>query len=262
MDTINHTLISFFYAFLGGIIPSMLWLFFWTREKKDNPEPARVITIAFIGGVAGVFISLFIEKVFFEIDPAIIFQSPHILPILKWFEHISITRGIPLNRLLLVTVFAPIIEEVIKFFMAYILVLRSSDDNEAIDPMIYMITTALGFAAIENMLFLIDPISKNNLVVSILTGNMRFVGATLLHTVSSATIGIFIGFSFFEKRWEEVFWTCIGIISAIIIHGVFNFFLMNNDNYFIVLEVIWIVVIIILLAFEKVKKIKLDKITY
>ena len=103
----------------------------------------------------------------------------------------------PSVSFLLVTLFAPVIEEVLKFIFAYILVLRSKDDNEPIDPIIFMITTALGFAAIENMLFLIDPITSNNLHLSIYTGNLRFIGAMLLHTVSSATIGIFIGFQLF-----------------------------------------------------------------
>lgn len=256
----GHILISITIAFFGGFLPSIVWLTFWNEEKR-NPEPKSMLALAFVGGIAAVFLSLFFEKIFFNTDPNILFSGHFLQPVLKWFEQIANQKGVSINQLLLVVIFAPFIEETLKFIMAYIMVLRSRNDREAIDPIIYLITTALGFAAIENMLFLMDPIIKNNLYLSIYTGNLRFIGAMLLHTVSSATLGIFIGFNFFDKKMEEYFWTFVGIISAIIIHALFNFFMMSSgSNYLIVLEVIWITVIIVLFILEKIKRIKLEKI--
>ncbi len=51
--------------------------------------------------------------------------------------------------------------------MAFILVLRSQDDDEPIDPSIYMITTALGFAAVENVLFLMQAQVKSGSIKSL-----------------------------------------------------------------------------------------------
>jgi RsiW-degrading membrane proteinase PrsW (M82 family) len=83
----------------------------------------------------------------------------------------------------------------------------------------------------------------------------------LLHTVSSATIGLFIGFNFFDKPYEKYFWTVIGLVAAIIIHSVFNFFMMSSGtNSLVVLEVIWIAVIMVLFILEKIKRIRLEKI--
>jgi len=127
--------------------------------------------------------------------------------------------------------------------------------------MIYLITTALGFAAVENMLFLINPFENKDIVLTIFTGNMRFVGATLLHTISSATIAMFISFNFFKHKLEKIIFTIIGIISAIFIHGVFNMLMIGDQsNSIIALELIWITVIIILFAFEKIKKIRRENI--
>jgi RsiW-degrading membrane proteinase PrsW (M82 family) len=248
------------YAFLGGVIPAIVWLLFWNKEKKDNPEPKRAIILTFLGGMIAVFASLILEKICYSINPDTIFHGVFFQAILTWFKNIATQSNNPLNKILLVIIFAPIIEEILKFITAYILVLRGKDDRDPIDPMIYMITTALGFAAIENMLFLIDPISHGDLITSVLTGNIRFIGAMLLHTVSSATIGIFISFNFFDTWLEKAFWTIVGVISAILIHAFFNFFMVVNSDYFVVLEVIWIVVIIILLAFEKIKRVRLEKI--
>ncbi len=248
-------------AFLAGILPTMIWLFFWNREDRKNPEPKGMILLAFIGGISAVFVSLYLEKIAYGLDIGP-FLAKNFSSLYNWLLHISSVQGIPFNRLILVAVFAPIIEELTKFVMAFILVLRSKSDDEPIDPVIYMITVALGFAAVENALFLIDPIAKSNFIFGILTGNMRFIGATLLHTISSATIGMFIGFNFFDKKLREAKWTAVGIVCAIIIHSLFNFFMvMGPQNSFTALEIIWVGVIILLIVFEKIKRRELEKIS-
>ncbi len=248
-------------AFFSGVLPTLVWLWFWTREDKKNPEPKSMIALAFLGGMVAVVISLFLEKYFYGLGLKNFFSTGIFSHILPWFQGIAIKTGISIDKVLLVMVCAPLIEELSKFILAFILVLRSKEDDEPLDPMIYMITTALGFAAIENMLFLIDPISKQNVIASIFSGNMRFIGATLLHTVSSATIALFISFNFFDKKIEKTLYTILGIIVAIIVHSVFNYFMLgNNDTSVTALELIWIAVIIVLIAFEKIKKIRLEKI--
>jgi protease PrsW len=249
------------YAFLGGILPAIVWLIFWLKQDKEKPEPKIMIIIAFIGGIVAVFGSLYLEKICAEIDIKNLLSGDFLKPLLTWLQKISLEEKIALNRLLVVIFFAPIIEEFLKFIMGYILVLRSKDNDEAIDPMVYMITVALGFAAIENMLFLIDPLTKGNIAIGILTGNMRFIGATLLHTISSVIVGMFIGFNFFNKKMSKFGWTITGLICAIVTHMLFNFFMVGNARESLMaLEIIWVAVIIVLLAFEKIKKIKLEKI--
>jgi len=254
-------LATIFFVFISGVIPALIWLIFWTHEDRENPEPKSMIALAFLGGMVAVFISLFLEKYFYEIGLKNLFESSFLVSTLSWFENIARQTNVNIDKILLVVIFAPIIEELAKFVMAFTLALRSKYDDEPLDPMIYMITTALGFAAIENMFFLIDPVSKHNVVLSIFTGNMRFVGATLLHTISSATIGLFISFNFFNFKSKEIFFGFIGIICSIIIHGAFNFFMIGNQvASFTTLELIWVAVIIVLLAFEKIKKIKEENI--
>jgi len=257
----SHDLLTIFLSFISGVLPALLWLWFWTREDKENPEPKSMISLAFVGGTVAVFASLFLEKYFYDIGLKNILSANIFTPIISWFQTLSIQNGIAIDRILLVVVFAPVIEEIAKFVMAYILVLRSKDDDEPLDPMIYMIATALGFAAIENMLFLINPFDNNDIINTIFTGNMRFLGATLLHTVSSATIATFISFHFFDKKLKKFFFAIIGIVCSIIMHSVFNYFMIGSQGAStLALELIWITVIIILLAFEKIKKIRQEKI--
>ena len=84
---------------------------------------------------------------------------------------------------------------------------------------------------------------------------MRFIGATLLHTISSATIAMFISFHFFDGKVKKFFFVILGIICSVIIHGTFNFFMIGNqETSMIALELIWIIVIIMLLVFERIKR--------
>ncbi len=244
------------YALLGGVIPSLVWLYFWDKEKK-KPEPKLAIFLAFFAGIIAVFISLYLEKMVYGKSTIIEYLGP----LKTWLGNFAEYHGIEFNRVVLVAVFAPFIEEISKFVLGYFFILRSKYDKEPLDPIIYMIIVALGFAAIENTLFLIDPIARNNILTSIITGNMRFIGATLLHTVSSATIGFFMGFTFFDRKFEEIVWTLIGLVGAILVHSSFNLFMIgNSQTSLFALEFIWIAVILVLLVFEKIKKIKLEKI--
>ena len=256
-----HFWITILFAFISSMIPALIWLYFWTREDCENPEPKNMLALAFAGGMVAVFLSLFLEKYFFDLGLNNIIESSIFSKIIPWFNNLAEQASLPLDKVLLVVIFAPIIEEIIKFLMAYILVLRSKDDDEPVDPMIYMITTALGFTAVENMLFLITPLINNNFIMSIYTGNLRFIGATLLHIISSATVAVFLSFHFFDSKLKKIFFVATGIIFSIVMHGIFNFLMVGDQkSSTMALELIWIIVIILLLAFEKIKKIRLGQI--
>ena len=62
--------------------------------------------------------------------------------------------------------------------------------------MVYLITVALGFAALETGLFLMEPLSHGDISRGIITGNLRFMGAALIHTLSSAVVGYAIALSY------------------------------------------------------------------
>ncbi len=216
------------YALLGGILPALLWLWFWRREDKLHPEPRRLILLAFIMGMIAI---------------------PFVIPIER-FTATIFSGG------LLILVWASI-EELLKYAFAYFSVLRNKEMNEPIDEVIYMITVALGFAALENTLFLIEPLSDGRFVESVVTGNFRFFGATLLHTLSSATIGVFMAFAFYKSKSKKMLYTGIGIILAVLLHTLFNFSIINNNetSTLLVFAFVWAGIIILLLILEKIKSI-------
>jgi RsiW-degrading membrane proteinase PrsW (M82 family) len=221
--------ITLFYALLGGILPAILWLWFWLKEDSKKPEPTGIIIMSFIAGMAAVVIVLPIEKLTFNIF------SDQIILLISW----------------------SMIEEIVKFSAIFIVAMQSKYFDEPVDALVYMITVALGFAALENSMFLIGPLTDGNLIGSLLTGNLRFLGATLLHTATSASVGIAIGLSFYKSRTIKILSVVVGMTVAIVLHTLFNFFIINNNgNIFSVFLFLWMTIVVVILFFEKVRRIK------
>ena len=215
-------------AFLGGIIPSLLWLWFWLKEDRKNPEPKDVLSVVFLMGIIGVIF---------------------VIPIQKFIQaHVG---GHEWQLLLWATA-----EELVKYFAVIIVVYKTNLVDEPIDWPIYMITAALGFAALENALFLVKPISVGATAVGLLTGHLRFLGSTLLHTVTSGIVGISLGLSVHQHGFKKGLHLILGILLAIALHTVFNFFIIKNDgsDFLKIFAFLWVVTIIVMLLFEKIRR--------
>lgn len=213
----------------GSFLPTLFWLWFWLREDKKKPEPAGLIALTFIAGMISVFI---------------------VFP-LQWFSYTFVSGTT------LLVVFA-ITEEVIKYTALYVVALRSRFFDEPIDAVVYAITVALGFSAMENFLYMVNVIQESGLALGALNGNLRFVGATILHTVSSAAVGIAIAFAFYKVAWEKTWYLLAGLLTASALHAVFNLSIINTESMGEILTVffyLWILVLILLIFFEKIKRI-------
>ena len=216
-------------AFLGGIIPSLLWLWFWLREDKKNPEPKGLLMLIFIMGMIGV---------------------AFVLPIQKFIQ--TYTSSSEWQLVLWATT-----EEIIKYLAVLVVLYKTNYADEPIDWPIYLITGALGFAALENTLFLIKPLSMGENTVGLLTGHLRFLGSTLLHTVASGTLGIALGISLKLDGLRKYLYIFSGLLLAIALHSIFNFFIMRNggSDFLRVFGFLWVVTIIVMLLFEKVRRV-------
>jgi RsiW-degrading membrane proteinase PrsW (M82 family) len=221
---------AIFLSLLGGVLPALLWLWFWLKEDKLHPEPKSRILLVFIGGMASVFIVLPLEKFVFTA----VLSSISILTVFLWAG----------------------IEEISKFITAYFTALRNKVVDEPIDAVIYMITAALGFSALENTLFIFNLVDKGDFIQSIMTGNSRFLGATLLHVASSAAIGVMVGLSYYKKPLAKKIFLFTGIVLSILLHTIFNLLIIKFENdLFFVFSGVWILIVLLIVLIEKVKKV-------
>ena len=217
---------------LGGLIPTLFWLWFWLQED-NHPEPKYVIFGTFLVGAASTFVALPIEQYLKGMIPA------GFALILVW----------------------SLIEEATKYAATAWSAFAAKSYDEPVDAMVYMITASLGFAAFENVLFLIKALNADGMAGFWLTSNIRFIGATLLHVVSSATVGAAIGLSFYKSMATRIVYASIGLLCATGLHALFNFFILQNNGQesLSVFGLLWVCVIVIFLLFEEVKKVKTNQ---
>jgi RsiW-degrading membrane proteinase PrsW (M82 family) len=230
-ESSGQTLLIFLYALIGGIVPALFWLWFWMRERT-HAEPRRVIAKIFLLGMISVFITAFMQK--------------HLTPFV-----LSYTQNE--NTLTLAYV---IVEELLKFFAAYVIAFRTRIFDEPIDAFVYLMTAAIGFAAMENTLYLIQPLLSGESVEAIITTYTRFIGSSILHVTATGFLSVCIGLSFCKCLWVREFWILAGLVGACIIHFLFNVFLIIQDGsyIFLVFSSVWITAIGLILMLEKVKQ--------
>lgn len=233
------SILSMTYSILGGILPAFLWLWFWLREDKKNPEPKSRISLAFLSGMLAVWPAIELERYLCGLLNSGICSlgiTPSFVLILTWAT----------------------IEEVLKYIGAFFSSFyKNRHYNEPIDAVIYMISVALGFSALENALFISNLIDTGLIPHSIITGNSRFIGATLLHVASSASIGVMMGLTFYKGKFIRIMSLLTGIIVSITLHTIFNLLIIKVEtNVFFVFSGVWVVVIVLFAIIEKIKTVK------
>lgn len=226
----HMTLTAVLYSLLSGLLPSLIWLWFWLREDRIHPEPRPLIVATFFGGMVAVALAIIAER-----WVASIYTDPTIQYTLWAF-----------------------IEEVAKFLVVAVVALRTKANDEPIDAMVYCIVAAIGFAALENAFFIMDPLSSGEVARAIVSGNMRFIGATLLHIVSSAAVGFTLGYAFYKGRIARIVATIIGLAIAGSIHAAFNLSIINADSMDTLRTFGWVwgAVVILIILFEEIKLVR------
>lgn len=217
---------QFAIAFLAGLIPALFWVWFWLREDSKHPEPYFLISIAFIAGMAVVPMALPLQKAAIDI-----YSGANVIVV--WV----------------------IVEELLKYAVALALIFWNREVDEPIDMVIYMIVVALGFSALENALFIFNPLVMGEFLDSALTGSFRFLGATLLHVLASGTVGVCIALAYYRSKNVQILAGTLGLFIAVVLHALFNFFIMNASGEAIlaIFLFVWMGIIVLFLLFEKIK---------
>lgn len=219
------------YSLLGGILPALIWLIFWLQEDAKRPEPKGMILITFLAGMAAVVL-----VIPFQIAVESSLAGLLALTVLLW----------------------ALLEEAFKLGAAYFGGLGSTEDDEPIDSLVYVITAALGFVALENALFIAGPLFQADILGSFMTGNLRFIGTSVLHVVSSAIVGVALALSFYKPIKVRVLWAILGLGLATLFHTAFNLALINESGPSkpVIFGIVWASAILLLVIFEKVKTLK------
>jgi RsiW-degrading membrane proteinase PrsW (M82 family) len=197
-----------------GLAPSIIWLLFFLR-KDAHPESNRMIILVFLLGVAIAPLVAIAECLPIGLD----FEGKVKCLLPSFFKNFFPP---PWASLLYIFLGIALIEEVAKYLVVRLKVLRDPEFDEPLDAMLYMIIAALGFAAIENILILFFPEKPFLIREASIIASFRFIGATFLHALCSGTIGYFLARSFFAPKQKSKL-LFLGFSLATLLHGLFNF---------------------------------------
>lgn len=209
-----------FYIILG-LAPSFIWLLFYLRRDR-HPEPkAMVLKIFLWGALMG--------------PAAILLQLTarwFCQPTLGWSYFLATLGQGDYRYFLNIILFAPIIEEYLKYSVVKRHVLSDSTFDEPMDAMLYLVISALGFAAVENLLniFLMPDLT---LKAALSQSIARFLSATFLHTLASGLLGYFLALSLLNLKKKKII-LLGGFLLAVVFHGFYNYlaWLLDFNKFF------------------------------
>lgn len=220
-----------------GFLPIILWLVFFLWQDINKPEPLKWLLIIFGLGILITPLVWYLESFYFKF----LNLNPHELN--------------SLSAIILAYVGVAFIEELTKFFSAYLVLKRNKYFDEAIDAMIYLIVLALGFGLVENILAATQELTTGGLETVLQITSFRFIGANLLHVLSSGIIGFFWALSLIKNKRTYLCW---GLLLGMLLHFIFDFVIIKFGGImiFLISVILFVVAWGLLWAFDLLKKIK------
>ncbi len=224
-----------------SFLPPLVWLAFYLHEDR-HPEPKHLLLATFIAGILSALLAVAVEVALWARPPIFSGLIPTLFPAIATLP-LAIFIGVAL------------VEEYVKYLAVKVAVLSRPEFDEPVDAMIYMITAALGFAAIENVLFLIPAFEQSFPVGFALTAN-RFLGANLLHALASGIVGYFLARHLFSPYRKHA--VAVGLLLASALHTLFNYFILNRDlipsSLLLVALLLALAAAVVFVDFERLKR--------
>lgn len=216
------------------IAPTVFWLGYFYYKDRFKPEPAWSIAVAYIMGFGTAYLC---------------FLSYGLLPYIGLPSDASIIMEH--DRLLfLFYCLGPVglLEETMKLLPFLLVIFFFKPFDEKIDGIIYASVIALGFATYENLHYLkyLDGFE--------LFG--RAVASPLTHTIYSSIWGYVIGVAHL-RGGSRMKATAIGLLSAALLHGIFDFLTTSPTlrlSSAVLILVVWIWRIRLIEKLQKLEK--------
>lgn len=185
-----------------AILPGIALLLFFYFRNKYKKEPFGLILIAFL---LGAFVTL----------PAST-TSSLLQRLTGWFTPPPTILKIFLGAFLI----AGVVEEFWKFFVLRFYCYHRPEFDEPYDGILYSTAVALGFATIENIIYIFGSSPIGGLRI----GVTRALLAVPSHAFYGVLMGYFLGEAKFARTETEAnLLGILGLFLAIVAHGIYDF---------------------------------------
>jgi protease PrsW len=181
---------------LAGLVPAILAMAYFDRLDKARPEPVWSKRKVMLAGCLSVIPCAFIEFGLMSVAP---------LPTDAW-KFIGYQAFIVASST----------EEIAKVICVKLVIWRKPEFDERLDGIVYGTRAGLGFAAIENCLYLLNAQSMDQFVG-------MFFGRALLAIPLHAITGGIMGYYAARRRFDQVGPGLFGgLVVAVVLHGLYD----------------------------------------
>lgn len=193
-------------SFICAITPAIYLVWYYYKQDRNRPEPKRLVIkiflLGFISIIPVVIVEIIVERSFYQL----LGWHPLMYAAIKAF------------------LVAGLVEEIFKFLVVKKFAYDNDSFDEVTDGIIYMIIASLGFACLENILYVMN----RGLFVALL----RAFTAVPMHAIMSGIMGYYIGKAKFAiDSVEEKRLIHKGLAIGVLIHGSYNFLLFANPLF-------------------------------
>jgi RsiW-degrading membrane proteinase PrsW (M82 family) len=206
---------------ISSIAPA-LFIMYLIYSRDLQKEPKSMLMKAFFGGILSIFIALLFAMPLSEYESSI----PSGLA--RSFYTSFFCAGIP--------------EEFGKWIIFYWLIKKAKDFDQYYDGILYAIFISMGFALVENVLY----VMKGGMGVAI----MRAILAVPGHMLFAVPMGYYLSISKFEPANEAKKHIALSLIIPILLHGTYDFLLFYMEAKSKINSNIVVPLFLVFIAFE------------
>ena len=198
---------------IAPIVACIFWIYL--KDKYDR-EPISVLIKYFSLGILASFICIILERL---------------------LDKLFLLQGI---RYVLYTSFivAGLTEELVKIIILIPNLIKEKYFNEKLDAIIYSVFLSLGFATIENIIY----IGYESYDYVIQLSLSRAIISIPAHIMFAISMGYYLGKYKFEKnKSNKIKYILMSIFIPITLHGIFDFILMIVYRWSIVIFIVYVI---------------------
>lgn len=181
-----------------AIAPGLALFSYLYLRKKIAKEPSRTVFHAFIYGAIMTFPILFIQHVFEEEQ---VFHN-------EFFRN---------------ALFSSSLEEFFKWIILFTLVYKTIEFEDAYDGILYGASVSLGFATVENILYL--------LTFGLDTAFIRALLPVSSHALFGVVMGYYFGKAKFSAVGDQGRWITLAFLAPFLLHALYNGILFLYDYW-------------------------------
>ena len=222
-----------FLLFLLGILP-VAFILYYVYKNDSRREPRLLLSVFFMSGIFSCFLVIQVSKILKSFIPLF---------------NMSLNEMTIFQILLYAFLGVALVEELLKWIMVYFIGYYHKEFDESYDIIVYAAFVALGFAFLENILYLYQ-------MSSIKTALLRAISSIPGHACDAVFMGYYLSLakvSHLKMNYNsEKKYIVLSIILPVIFHGIYDFCLMSGKDFLAILFIAFI----LMLYFFSYKKLK------